>query len=337
LHEIHLHVLHFISPLQRHYIRILLLVPLYAVESWLALRYKEQRIYLEVLRESYEALVIWSFMKLLLDFTRPVAQQALAARPYSHARLMAPLCCCHGCRLADGSFVRWTSFGVFQYVIVRLTMAFASLVAQWAGTLCEGEWHGRCLFPYSTSLINLSQLVAMYCLVLFYYELKAELAPLRPLGKFLAIKALVFLTFWQSVVVQGMAQTGVISDTLTYSSDDVAAGVQDFLICVEMAVLALVHHYVFSVDEFLEGGDLAEKAPLFPGGRVRSLAAARNAFNAGEMAHELRSHFGNFFGSGRGKGDSSGYRGQAEALPADGYQAVDQTPAAAEATGSTLR
>ena len=36
------HVLHYVSPLQRHYIRILWMVPIYSIESWLALRFNHQ-------------------------------------------------------------------------------------------------------------------------------------------------------------------------------------------------------------------------------------------------------------------------------------------------------
>jgi len=36
----------------------------------------------------------------------------------------------------------------------------------------------------------------MYFLVLFYIVTKEELAPLRPVGKFLAVKAVVFFSFW---------------------------------------------------------------------------------------------------------------------------------------------
>mmetsp|Transcript_19397 Transcript_19397/g.40760 ORF Transcript_19397/g.40760 Transcript_19397/m.40760 type:complete len:121 (-) Transcript_19397:12-374(-) len=38
LHDIHMHLLHYVSPLQRFYIRVIWMVPIYAVQSWLALR-----------------------------------------------------------------------------------------------------------------------------------------------------------------------------------------------------------------------------------------------------------------------------------------------------------
>jgi len=60
LHEILLHVLHYTTPdLQRHAIRILGMIPIYAIESWCALRFKEQALVFETLREAYEAYVIW--------------------------------------------------------------------------------------------------------------------------------------------------------------------------------------------------------------------------------------------------------------------------------------
>jgi len=90
----------------------------------------------------------------------------------------------------------------------------------------------------------------MYCLVMFYHELRGPLQPLKPLGKFLVVKAVVFFSFWQGVIISGLASFGVLHPTLTYSEDDVAKGLQDFLICIEMAFAAIAHQYFFSYRDF---------------------------------------------------------------------------------------
>ena len=46
------HLMHFGEPvLQRYMIRIMWMVPIYAVESWLSLRFKDEAIYIETARE----------------------------------------------------------------------------------------------------------------------------------------------------------------------------------------------------------------------------------------------------------------------------------------------
>ncbi len=56
------------KPVQRHYIRILWMVPIYSVESWLALRFNRQKVYLETAREAYEAYVVYSLYKLMREY-----------------------------------------------------------------------------------------------------------------------------------------------------------------------------------------------------------------------------------------------------------------------------
>ena len=55
--QIYKHLTNFYKPeLQRYIIRILWLVPIYAIDSWFSLRFKNIALYLDTARETYEVL-----------------------------------------------------------------------------------------------------------------------------------------------------------------------------------------------------------------------------------------------------------------------------------------
>lgn len=80
---------------------------------------------------------------------------------------------------------------------------------------------------------------ALYCLVQFYYVTKHELHEINPLAKFLCFKAVVFVTWWQGVVIAllfatGVAQKWIPGHPSARKLDMLQTNLQDFIICIEV-------------------------------------------------------------------------------------------------------
>uniref|UniRef100_A0A7S0EV46 Uncharacterized protein n=1 Tax=Hanusia phi TaxID=3032 RepID=A0A7S0EV46_9CRYP len=263
LQDIHFHIIHYVSPLQRHYVRILWMIPIYAVESWLALRFNEQKIYLETMREAYESYVVYSFFKLMREFLgdkpRAVARLKKVAEEKGRGKaiMLWPCCCMTAWRL-DAQFLTRCSLGVWQYVFIRTISAVLACILEHFHLYGEGTYDLNKFYVYYLILVNTSQCWALYCLILFYKELSGELAAIGPLPKFLVVKAVVFVSWWQGILIMFAASNHMLNPVLDYSAEDVAKGLQNLLICAEMFIYGLLFHVIFSYRDFKQGGKLSE-------------------------------------------------------------------------------
>ena len=121
---------------------------------------------------------------------------------------------------------------------------------------------------YLTFVYNVSISVALYGLMYFYQSAKELLREHNPFMKFLCIKGVLFLSYWQSLLIAILSATGSLPKLQMWSHDggDQAAGwqvftvfqllyfynittTQDFLICCEMLIFAMLHKFVFGVQE----------------------------------------------------------------------------------------
>lgn len=86
-------------------------------------------------------------------------------------------------------------------------------------------------YLYIMLINNVSITLALYGLFLFYFATKNMLKPYNPLIKFFTIKSVIFLTFWQGVLLALLEKVGIIEayeGPSKLSAGTVAAGWQKF-------------------------------------------------------------------------------------------------------------
>lgn len=218
--------------LQRWVVRVLWMVPVYSLCSFASLslyleplcssRFKWHNKYIvfDTIRDFYEAFTIFCFLRLCLEWLEEAipggdAVFRIAQRPAK--RFMPPYA--HAQPVGTG-FLNFCRTGTMDYVVVQAVSSTVTLVAVLAsgskgayGIFGQGElFNFRTFYPYIVLLKSAAQAWAIWCLTLLYRMTAVDLEPLKPLGKFLCIKMIVFFTFWQSVLWSLLVAVGIISD-----------------------------------------------------------------------------------------------------------------------------
>jgi hypothetical protein len=248
--HIYRHLTHYTRPeFQLHIVRILAMVPIYSATACLALVVQSRLAlaYLALIRDSYEAYVIYNFVALLIAYGGGDRQLIyfLEAQPrlphaYPLSRFLRPMA-------LDASFINGVRLGVLQFIIVKPAAAVAKLKLF---TATPTSPHATSLHVLLGLLENLSVSSALYGLVVFYHATAEILRPHSPLPKFLSVKAVVFFSFWQGIALKAAVSLHLLTDIPGFPATDQATGLHDVLICVEMAVASVVHYRVFSYAEY---------------------------------------------------------------------------------------
>ncbi|GMP32353.1 hypothetical protein CsSME_00006149 [Camellia sinensis var. sinensis] len=142
------------------------------------------------------------------------------------------------------SFIRRCKQGCLQFVILKPVLVAVTFILYAKGKYHDGNFSVDQSYLYLTVIYTVSYSVALYSLALFYVACRDLLQPFNPVPKFIIIKSVVFLTYWQGVLVFLAAKSGFIRDT------EEAAEFQNFIICVEMLIAAVGHLYTFPYKEY---------------------------------------------------------------------------------------
>lgn len=100
--------------------------------------------------------------------------------------------------LLNPSFVKICRRATLQFVVIKPIMAFLTM---WL-SLSRSSW--RIGWWYTEIVVyNITYTMALYALIYFYMATKyiPTVQAIRPLPKFLAVKLIVFATYWQSLII----------------------------------------------------------------------------------------------------------------------------------------
>ncbi|KAH7329836.1 organic solute transporter Ostalpha-domain-containing protein [Rhizoctonia solani] len=298
------------KPQQRHIVRLLFMVPIYAIITLASYLSLSNATSLLLIRDAYESVVLASFFSLLLEylagprhpdpphtkkhkkgekgesereqldsesvrtgegrlapgvetvdaplskaeratvvhkvFYRVPMHRGTPKKPHKPLKWIFPLGSIRT-RPKDGlSYLHWMKWGVLQYCIVRPGSTLAAVILQQFNLYCESSWNWRWGHVYVVTIVSVSVTVAMYCLIQLYTTISKELKPYSPLLKLFAVKAVVFLTFWQSALLSGLASLEIIKDTEYMTAQDIVVGFSALLQTFEMMCFAFLHVKAFS-------------------------------------------------------------------------------------------
>jgi hypothetical protein len=118
------------------------------------------------------------------------------------------------------------------------------------GRYCEESLHPKFFHVWSMALNIISVSVALYFLVAFYANLKPQLAPYKPLLKFMCIKLVIFFSFWQMILFDFLSSASIIKTTDHLSKGDISIGINALLICFEMIIFAIMHLWAFPWNDY---------------------------------------------------------------------------------------
>ncbi|XP_038276570.1 transmembrane protein 184A [Dermochelys coriacea] len=261
IHQIYMHLRNYTIPNeQRYIIRILFIVPIYAFDSWLSLLLigsHQYYVYFNSVRDCYEAFVIYSFLSLCFEYLggESTIMSEIRGKPIASSCLYGT-CCLQGMSYSIG-FLRFCKQATLQFCIVKPLMAILTIVLQAFGKYHDGDFNIHSGYLYITIIYNFSVSMALYALFLFYFATLELLRPFEPVLKFLTIKAIVFLSFWQGMLLAILEKCGVIPEVQIIDGKEVgagtvAAGYQNFIICIEMLFAAIALRYAFTCQVYRE-------------------------------------------------------------------------------------
>ncbi|KAJ5387495.1 Organic solute transporter Ost-alpha, partial [Penicillium cosmopolitanum] len=260
-----------------------LVVPIYAASSWTSIISLRAAQFLDPIRDIYEVglhdLHIFPTSHKLPRWERSVIIMAHGRPPVSHAWPLNH--CLKKIDISDPHTFLAVKRGILQYAWLKPVLALVSIVMKATDTYEEGYLGITSGYLWTGIVYNLSVTISLYSLAMFWVCLHDDLTPFRPVPKFLSVKLIIFASYWQGFFLSILQWLGAMGNGLAgYTPDNLAAAIQDSLICFEMPIFAIVHWYAFSWHDYAD--------PTISAARLPVKYALRDAFGILDLVEDTK-------------------------------------------------
>ncbi|KAL6716763.1 hypothetical protein ACLMJK_006331 [Lecanora helva] len=247
-------------------IRIILMVPVFALVYLIAALFLHAAVYLQPWADLYESIALASYFLLLVTYCEPVSarqDEFFDALGHEHGK-------------SNLRLLRRTWVYVFQYVPTSFIVALATDVTQAKGLYCANGSGIHFAHQWLTGFRCISVALAFLALLDFYRHLRYQLNPFHVVSKLTALKGIVVIDFAQRITFTVLSATNTVLPSSKLSYNDIYYGIPSIIICGVMVFFSVYHLYAYSASPYMG------RSSQYQGGRF-GLKGLRMALNPGEM------------------------------------------------------
>ncbi|KAJ6096429.1 hypothetical protein N7486_007175 [Penicillium sp. IBT 16267x] len=218
--------------------RIVHMLPAFSVTSYLAIVYPNSYVYLEGWTEVFQAIALYAFHMLLIDFIAPTERK----RDEFFEKLEVKKLFRKGQYREGISWLKLSYYSTLQYPIVVFWVAVFQCIAAAFDRYCLESNKPAFAHLWLQIIQEVSVTIAINAVIRFYANTKEYMKEHKPLMKLLSFKLMVAFMILES--------SNVFKETSKLSYADVHMGIPTMVICVQMVPFAIFMRHAFSTKAY---------------------------------------------------------------------------------------
>lgn len=241
---------------QRMCIRILFMVPLFAITTYITssglISTFYSKILLQPIQEIYESFIIYTFFTYLIYILGGEKKILMELAWKNKSTVKHPLIgkILPSIDISDPKDFLFIKRGILQYVWLKPFFIIGNLIVDFNETDSNADnWVSKLKF-WLLAGYNISATLSLYELAVFWKCLYKELMQFGPWPKFLCVKLIIFASYWQSILLMILQHFGVFKQHVNLKEEDMGFIYQNVLLCLEMIPFSIGHLIAFSNEPY---------------------------------------------------------------------------------------